>query len=389
MSAFKKAVKGARPFRIAIDGPSGSGKTFTGLAILSGLTDNFCVIDTERGSASLYADRFSFDTMEPADHSPKTYVAAIKDAERAGYKGIMIDSLSHAWMGRDGALEQVDKAAKRSQSGNSFTAWRDVTPMHNELVDTIINSKCHIIATMRSKMEYVLEEVVRNGKKTQQPRKIGLAPVQRDGVEYEFDIIADMDLDHNLIISKTRLDNLDGLVMNKPGADFVEKLNEWLATTCAVEQSRNQHPEATPRPKSEPANDAAKSSSSKSSGDASAKAAESKATPDPKSASGAATASAGGAGSENVADVPKTSGANGSDPKASGSSGSATESKSPTSGQRTLSPSSSTASNQSGSAPAQEAANSTSDNDLIYDADWAGSCKSVYRTDGTLWICSG
>lgn len=232
---FKKAVKGSRPFRIALDGPSGSGKTWTALMIMHELTGgNFCVIDTERDSASLYADRFPFDSFSPEDHNPKTYVRAIKAAENAGYKGVVIDSLSHAWMGRDGALEQVDKAAKRSQSGNTFTAWRDVTPLHNELVDTIVNCKIHVIATMRSKMEYVLESVTRNGKTTQQPRKIGLAPIQRDGLEYEFDLIADMDLDHNLIVSKTRLDSLDGLVINKPDKEFVDKLTEWLATTVKV-----------------------------------------------------------------------------------------------------------------------------------------------------------
>lgn len=230
---FKKAVKGTRKFRIALDGPTGAGKTYTALAVACALSQKVCLIDTERGSASLYADKFDFDTCDLTTHSPKNYCETIKAAVKAGYEAIVIDSLSHAWMGKDGALEQVDKAAKRSQSGNTFAAWRDVTPMHNELVDTIVSADAHIIVTMRTKMEYILEEVTRNGKTTRQPRKVGLAPIQRDGVEYEFDIVADLDLDHNLMISKTRLDTLDGLVMNKPGAEFAGLLKDWLSTTVS------------------------------------------------------------------------------------------------------------------------------------------------------------
>lgn len=234
---FKKAIKGTRPFRIALDGPSGAGKTYTALMLMHELTGgNFCVMDTERGSASLYSDKFPFDSFEPEDHNPETYIKVIKAAEE-GYKGIVIDSLSHAWNGKDGALELVDKAAKRTQAQNTFTAWRDITPLHNKLVDTIINSKIHVIATMRSKMEYVLEEVTRNGKTSKVPRKVGLAPIQRDGMEYEFDLICDMDLDHNLIVSKTRFDTLDGVVLNKPGKDFVDLLRAWLGTTVSAPQT--------------------------------------------------------------------------------------------------------------------------------------------------------
>lgn len=231
---FKKAVKGTRKFRIALDGPTGAGKTYSALAIACALSKKVCLIDTERSSGSLYADKFDFDTCDLANHDPRKYIETIKAAVKAGYDVIIIDSLSHAWMGKDGALEQVDKAAKRSQSNNTFAAWRDVTPLHNELVDTIVSADAHIIVTMRTKMEYVLEDVVRNGKTIKQPKKIGLAPIQRDGVEYEFDIVADINLEHDLIVSKTRLDNLDGLVMNKPGQNFVDLLNEWLKTAKDV-----------------------------------------------------------------------------------------------------------------------------------------------------------
>lgn len=227
-AVFKKAVKSRKKFRIALDGPAGSGKTYTALALACALGQRVCLIDTERGSASMYADLFDFDTFEPETHHPRQYIDAIKSAAQAGYDVIIVDSLSHAWCGKDGALELVDKAAKKTTSGNSFAAWRDVTPLHNELVDTILTSPAHIICTMRSKMEYILEEVTRNGKTSKVPTKVGMAPVQRDGVEYEFDLICDLNLNHDLSVSKSRLASVDGMVVNRPGADFAGHLIEWL-----------------------------------------------------------------------------------------------------------------------------------------------------------------
>jgi hypothetical protein len=226
---FKKATREQAKGRVAIIGPSGAGKTYTMLLLLQMLGKRIAVIDSERGSASKYAGctdkttgvTFDFDVLELESHSPEAYVQAIQLAEREGYDAIGVDSLSHAWMGKDGALEQVDKAAKRSQSGNSFTAWRDVTPKHNALVDALTMCRAHLIVTMRSKTEYVLEEDGR-GKKT--PRKIGLAPIQRDGLEYEFDVVGDMNHEHDYVISKTRCAVLDGAVIHKPGAQLAEAL---------------------------------------------------------------------------------------------------------------------------------------------------------------------
>ncbi len=139
---------------------------------------------------------------------------------------MVIDSLSHAWMGKGGALEQVDNAAKRSQSKNTFGAWREVTPRHNSMVDAIIRFPGHVIATMRSKTEYVLEKDDR-GKSV--PRKIGIQPVQRDGLEYEFDVVCDLDLENNdLIIGKTRCDLLHGKIFRRAGKDIAAILTSWL-----------------------------------------------------------------------------------------------------------------------------------------------------------------
>lgn len=226
--AFVKATKAKARLRMAIDGPSGSGKSFTSLLIAKYLSQGgkIAAIDSERGSMSKYANLVDFDVCELTTFSPDAYVNAIHDAENAGYAVLIIDSLSHAWMGKEGALEQVDRAAARNRAGNSFAAWREVTPMHNALVDAILQSPMHIITTMRVKMEYVLEE---NEKGKKVPRKIGLAPVQRDGMEYEFDIVADMDMDHKLIIGKTRCSALSRAVVQNPGEDFAKTIMAWLS----------------------------------------------------------------------------------------------------------------------------------------------------------------
>ena len=229
MSRFSKATRKKSRARVALVGPSGSGKTYTALLMARGLVGpegTIAVIDTERASASKYAGEVTeFDALDLDHHSPKEYVEAIQDAGRAGYDCLVIDSLSHAWSGRGGALEQVDQAAKRTQ-GNSYVAWRDVTPQHNALVDAILTYPGHVIVTMRAKTEYVLEEG-KNGKKT--PRKVGMAPIQRDGMEYEFDVVADMDLDHNMIVSKSRCSALADAVFTKPDVSVAHTLRAWLS----------------------------------------------------------------------------------------------------------------------------------------------------------------
>lgn len=257
MAMFQKAVKSQAKLRMAIDGPSGSGKTYTALTAATALANGadkehpgkIAVIDTERGSASLYSDRFDFDVAVLDTFSPLKYVELIEAAEEAGYAVIVIDSLSHAWEGEGGALDMVDDAAKRSQSKNSFTAWKDITPMHRKLVDAMLQSKCHIIATMRSKTEYVIETVERNGRQVQMPRKIGLAPIQRQGMEYEFTIVGDMDLDHNFVVSKSRMAELADVVESKPGVKFFARVADWLNSGVAAPVPSEKPKEAhTPAP---------------------------------------------------------------------------------------------------------------------------------------------
>ncbi|HEY3499287.1 MAG TPA: ATP-binding protein [Polyangiaceae bacterium] len=229
MSRFQKATRKQLKLRMALVAPTGGGKTYTALVVAGFLGQRVAVIDTENRSASKYVGEPGipdFDVLELDSYAPRNYVEAIKEAEREGYDVIIVDGVTQAWSGKDGALEMVDKAAKRSSSGNSFTAWRDVTPQHNALVEALVQCKSHLIVTMRAKMEYVMDEDSR-GKKT--PRKVGMAPVQRDGLEYEFDVVGDLDVEHNLMISKTRCSALDGVVMNKPGRELAEKLKLWLS----------------------------------------------------------------------------------------------------------------------------------------------------------------
>lgn len=232
---FQKAIKQEAKARLAIAGPAGSGKTYTGLSIAQVLANGgkIAVVDTEHGSASKYADLFNFDVMEmdPPYH-PDRFVTAIREAQQAGYNVVVLDSLSHAWNGTGGLLEVVDQIAARSNSKNTFAAWKEGTPIYNKLVDAIIQSDIHVIATMRQKMDYVLEE---GENKKMKPVKVGLAPIQREGFEYEFDVVMNMNNDNQGVIVKTRCPALNGGVYRKPGKDIADILAAWLTGAPRVE----------------------------------------------------------------------------------------------------------------------------------------------------------
>lgn len=223
---FQKATKEQAKLRMAIDGVAGSGKTYSSLVLARELGGRCAVIDTEYGSASKYADLFSFDSAALQEFSLDTYLRAIGEARKAGYEVLVIDSLSHAWSGKGGALEEVDRTGGANKFANG---WRAVTPKHNQLVEAMLSYPGHVIATMRRKTEYVVEEV--NGKKV--PRKVGLAPVQREGMEYEFDVVCDLDIDGSLHIAKTRCSALAERATSLTRRDLQEVggiLKAWLTT---------------------------------------------------------------------------------------------------------------------------------------------------------------
>jgi len=225
--AFTRATRAAAKLRLGLIGPAGSGKTMTALRVAHGLGGRVAVIDTERGSASLYSGErgLDFDVLELDTYEADKFIAAIGQAEAAGYSVLIIDSLSHAWAGKGGILEFVDNAAKRS-GGGTFSGWRDATPRHNQLVDAILGAKLHIICTLRSKVEHVIETV--NGRT--QVRKVGMQPVQRDGLEYEFTVVGDVTQDHELIITKTRAAWLKDSIIREAGEDLGKQLAAWLSS---------------------------------------------------------------------------------------------------------------------------------------------------------------
>lgn len=221
-SMFQKATRKKQKARIALIGTSGSGKTYTALKMAKELAHGggIAVLDTEHGSASKYSgDVADFDVAELVTYSPQNYIDHIEGAADAGYPVLIIDSLSHAYSGKDGLLAQVDKR------GGQFSAWKDVTPMQHALVDAILSYPGHVIVTMRAKTEYVVEQ---NSKGKSAPRKVGLAPVQRDGMEYEFDITGMMDDQNNLTITKTRCSRLANQVFSMPGAEIAQIIEAWL-----------------------------------------------------------------------------------------------------------------------------------------------------------------
>ncbi|MEN6507130.1 MAG: ATP-binding protein [Planctomycetaceae bacterium] len=231
MGIFKPASRTKSKLRAAIAGPSGSGKTFTALRAAFALGKKVCMIATEPGAAEKYVGlapdgvQWNFDICTLDDYSPSTYRSAVVAAGQERYDVCVIDSLSHEWEGTGGALELVDKKASAGR-GNKFTdGWGQVTPMHRALFEAIVRSPCHVIATVRTKTEYSLEKN-EHGKAV--PVKLGMKPVQREGVEYEFDVFGRMDLTHTLSIEKTRCPNIDGLVAVKPGAETFAPLVSWL-----------------------------------------------------------------------------------------------------------------------------------------------------------------
>jgi hypothetical protein len=235
MSSFTEATRTSTKARIALCGPSGSGKTWTGLALAHALGENIAVIDTERGSASKYAgvNGWKFRTVAPGSFAPDALTALLAEAGQEGFDVVLLDSWSHYWMGVDGMLEQVDRRAK---NGNNFSGWKEVRPDERRMIDALISYPGHVIATLRVKTEYVIEENDR-GKKV--PRKVGLKPEQREGVEYEFDLVGDMDHENTLSVSKSRIPALTRAVIREPGLELGKQISDWLTDGESVPDARD------------------------------------------------------------------------------------------------------------------------------------------------------
>jgi len=208
-----KAVREKTYMKLALTGPSGSGKTWAAIGIAKGLSDDgrVVVIDSENNSSSFYSGttdepgQWDFDVIPlKAPFTPQSYMAAVEAAVDAGYSVVVIDSLTHEWAASGGILDE--KAAKDMQGGNSYTNWNGIKQIHNAFVESLLQAPIHIVATLRSKTDYVLETTTNKyGKEVQAPRKVGMAPISSDGIDYEFSIVFDIDrATHMAVASKDR-----------------------------------------------------------------------------------------------------------------------------------------------------------------------------------------
>jgi hypothetical protein len=225
-TASRKKAK----IRLGLQGPSGSGKTMGALLTAYGLCEDWtkiAVIDTENHSADLYAQLGDYNVLSlSAPFSPEKYIKAIEVCEDAGMEVVIIDSITHEWE------YLIDYHA--SLQGNSFTNWGKVTPRHNDFVQRILQSSCHVISTIRTKQDYVLNE--KNGRMV--PEKVGLKSVQRDGLEYEFTLVFDLDMKNNATASKDRTGLFFGKPEQKLSVEIGRLIRDWCnsGTSTSVEE---------------------------------------------------------------------------------------------------------------------------------------------------------
>ncbi|MFC2132921.1 AAA family ATPase [Bacteroidota bacterium] len=226
MMNLRQAERKQARIKMGINGPSGSGKTYGALQIAYGLTGDWgkiALIDTENHSADLYAHLGNFNVIGlGVPFEPERYIEAITLCEKAGMEVIIIDSISHEWEGEGGIL-----SVHSSMVGNSFTNWNKITPRHNAFVQKMLQSGSHIIATVRSKQDYVISE--KNGKMV--PEKVGLKGVTRENMDYEFTLVLNIDIQHNAKASKDRT----GLFMDKPEFVITHETGRTISRWCYFE----------------------------------------------------------------------------------------------------------------------------------------------------------
>lgn len=223
---FEDAVRENVRLRMALIGPSGAGKTSGALEVATNLFGgelNVFGADTEHGRMRLYADRYKFKHAEMVDDfSPESFIRVIDSAERAGADILVIDSMSHEWMGKGGVLQLADR----------FGDWKQIRPRHTEFIERMLASQLHIICCIRSKMKYEVSTEARPGGDGERQRieKLGLGPVQDDAIIYEFDVVGDIDAQTHLTTFTNRCDPLvDTTRSLHPGKEVADILTEWMS----------------------------------------------------------------------------------------------------------------------------------------------------------------
>lgn len=222
---LQPAARKKAKIKMALQGPSGSGKTKSALLIAFGLCGSWekvAVIDSENRSADLYADLGNYFVLPLSPpYSPERYMEAIGLCLKSGIHVIIIDSISHEWEGAGGILE-----THAAMIGNSFTNWSKLTPRHNAFVQALLQADAHVISTIRAKQEYVLSE--KNGK--QVPEKVGLKGITRDGLDYEFTVVLDVDVSLKARTSKDRTQLFFGRPEFIPSVDTGALILKWCNT---------------------------------------------------------------------------------------------------------------------------------------------------------------
>jgi len=236
---IRKAQRKQAKIKMALQGASGTGKTYSALLLASGITDynKIAVIDTENHSADLYAHLGEYNVLQLSKpFTPERYIKAIEVCETAEMDVIIIDSITHEWDGSGGILDLHGNMA-----GNSFANWSKITPRHNAFVQKILESGCHIISTIRTKTDYTLTD--KNGKMV--PEKVGLKGIQRDGIDFEFTIVFDLDIKHNASASKDRtglfMDKSEGIIT--PG--YGKRILQWCNAGVGIDEVVRQIQQAT------------------------------------------------------------------------------------------------------------------------------------------------
>ncbi len=225
---FQKAERRKQKLRLGITGPGGSGKTEGALALARGLvgeSGKIAVLDTENGSAALYADRFDFQhgPISPPYTTAK-FLEGMQAAVEAGFDLLIIDSISHQWDGEGGILQRKDLADARP-GANHWTNWGPFTKEHESFRAAILYYPLHIIVTMRSKMAY--QQTESGGRK--KVEKLGLQPIQREGMDYELTLVFDLQMDHRATVSKERTGGLfDGRSIDLKDPETADSLKSWL-----------------------------------------------------------------------------------------------------------------------------------------------------------------
>lgn len=223
MSMFKKATKEQCKLRLAMFGVSGSGKTYSALRIAKGLAGKegkIAVIDTERKSASKYSDRFQFDVADIEKPTINNIKMVIENAK--GYDVLIIDSMTHVWLE---LLQEVDQIARTKFGGNTWSAWSEGTPKQMSLINALLSFPGHIIANMRVETNWT---TVTNEKGKVVPVRVGEAPKQGKGIEYEFDMLMQISQEHTALIIKDRTGKYQDQIIELPDEKFGEELANWL-----------------------------------------------------------------------------------------------------------------------------------------------------------------